>query len=527
MKKQIKIFGVIALTLCLSGCNEFLNEVPDNRTEIDAPDKISQLLTSAYPKGNWAQVANVMGDGVQAFVDGSVTVTNDHAFHWRDSKETNQDSPDYFWKACYTAIANANYALEAIEQTPDPTQQQAYQRSEALLCRAFAHFLLVNLFAKTYEPGGTNDSPGIPYVDTPETVVVEQYKRRTVAYVYRRIQEDMEEGLATVAPESNFKVPACHFTEKAARAFASRFYLYKGDYGKVLEMTNAVIPEPIRAENGNVAVGDLANVWAATYFAPFKSAAWGTDPAIIEPAFRSATSKHNLLMGEGVSYLAASRSYRYSFANNAYLPGSSKTNITGGYWPWSIRGWQSIGAWYYAKISSYFYYLTPSTGYNMVMFPFFRAEELLLNRIEAKIHLNMLDAAMNDFNVYFRQRTGATSGQPASAYNETSHVLNQTKVDAYWETTIESSDFYMNQYNPMGVKGWTDNRKALLCTLLDTRRCEFFMEGIRWFDILRYKIPVTHVDIDGTMETLEPGDLRRVWQIPETAELSGLELNPR
>ena len=36
-------------SLTLAACNDFLDELPDNRTELDTPDKINRLLVSAYP----------------------------------------------------------------------------------------------------------------------------------------------------------------------------------------------------------------------------------------------------------------------------------------------------------------------------------------------------------------------------------------------------------------------------------------------------------------------------------------------
>ena len=33
-----------------SSCNDFLNVNPDNRTQIDTPEKVRQMLVSAIPK---------------------------------------------------------------------------------------------------------------------------------------------------------------------------------------------------------------------------------------------------------------------------------------------------------------------------------------------------------------------------------------------------------------------------------------------------------------------------------------------
>jgi hypothetical protein len=53
-------------------------------------------------------------------------------------------------------------------------------------------------------------------------------------------------------------------------------------------------------------------------------------------------------------------------------------------------------------------------------------------------------------------------------------------------------------------------------------------EGMRWLDILRLKIPVKHtLKKEGVVINLGPDDSRRVLQLPKTATLSGLEMNPR
>lgn len=55
------------------------------------------------------------------------------------------DSPYDLWNDCYKAIASANLALQAIEEmgTPHPYPT----KGEALMCRAYAHWVLTNIFA--------------------------------------------------------------------------------------------------------------------------------------------------------------------------------------------------------------------------------------------------------------------------------------------------------------------------------------------------------------------------------------------
>jgi hypothetical protein len=529
MKNNIKTSSIFILFLLLfSGCNSFLDTVPDNRTELDTQEKISQLLTSAYPDAHYAFVTNAMADGVSyrsglsPRAGSTEYQINEEAYLWRDSRATRSDAPAGFWNACYYAIAGANHALAAIDAASNQ-EAYKYQRSEALLCRAFAHFLLVNLFAKTYEPNTFNSAPGIPYVDQPETKVLVPYSRTTVEYVYARIEEDLEEALKNLPPETLFKVPAYHFTEKSALTFASRFYLYKGDYQKVIALTSQIVPIPVKAPNGNVSATDPANIWAATYFAAFKQ--WPSNISEIGTQFRMASNKHNFLLRETYSFLARSWTCQYGSMYNT-LPSSTVRNITDGYWPFaSFYNTGFRDAYYLGKFLEYFFYTTSDTGYPMIMFPFIRAEEALLNRIEAEIHLEQFNRAINDLNVYFRQRSGSEAANISSPYNETTMVLTQEKINKYWTASL--SENFLKQYNAFGASAWNDDKIALTLTLLDARNAEYAQEGFRWFDILRYKIPVYHPTMSGPIQILLPDDPRRIWQIPEDATNRGLEANPR
>jgi hypothetical protein len=81
--------------------------------------------------------------------------------------------------------------------------------------------------------------------------------------------------------------------------------------------------------------------------------------------------------------------------------------------------------------------------------------------------------------------------------------------------------------------GSADDKQALTSTLLDLKRPEFLFEGMRWFDICRYKMTVTHSYVDGgtpghtVTVTNTATDPRRLIQLPQSVILSGLALNPR
>ena len=141
---------------CVSSCDA-LDEAPDNRTEIDTPDKVRKFLTSGYPVSTPAVICELCGDN---FVDNNVVLAATHndafsifheeAYKWEDITNYNtseQDTPYQVWEAYYAGIAVANHAIKAMqEMSSDPAKdtQLAHSWGEAHLLRAYLHFVLTS-----------------------------------------------------------------------------------------------------------------------------------------------------------------------------------------------------------------------------------------------------------------------------------------------------------------------------------------------------------------------------------------------
>ena len=72
-----------------------------------------------------------------------------------------------------------------------------------------------------YNEATASENLGIPYITAPETSVGVAYDRGTLQEVYEKIDADIEAALPLIEG-INFDVPAYHFNEKAAYAFAAR-----------------------------------------------------------------------------------------------------------------------------------------------------------------------------------------------------------------------------------------------------------------------------------------------------------------
>ncbi len=120
-----------------------------------------------------------------------------------------------------TTIANANQALSAIEELGGPkTAKLQASKGEALICRAYAHWVLVNMFCMHYNTNHPDDL-GVPYMEHAETELNPKYSRGTVAGVYEKMIEDIETGIPLI-DDAIYSAPKYHFNYKAACCFASR-----------------------------------------------------------------------------------------------------------------------------------------------------------------------------------------------------------------------------------------------------------------------------------------------------------------
>ena len=241
MKKINLCYTIVLGALALTSCDDFLDKMPDNRATIDTEEKVTKILVSAYATHNANLILEMASDNARD--NGSTytmgTLTQEEAYLWQPITETDNDSSKDLWDACYGAAAAANQALQAIDEMGNPANLQA-QRGEALLCRAWAHFQLANVFCLAYNPQTANTDMGLPYALAPETEVKPDYQRGTMEELYAHINADIEEGLPLI-DDKIYTVPKYHFNKKAAYAFAARFNLYYQKWDKTIEYANAAL----------------------------------------------------------------------------------------------------------------------------------------------------------------------------------------------------------------------------------------------------------------------------------------------
>lgn len=101
--KRTNIYHIITLASTLlwgmTSCGNFLDELPDNRTELDSELKIAKLLVSAYPEATPNEIFELYSDNTDDNgPDFSyLQLSERDLYSWIDTNEEYQDTPHYLW----------------------------------------------------------------------------------------------------------------------------------------------------------------------------------------------------------------------------------------------------------------------------------------------------------------------------------------------------------------------------------------------------------------------------------------------
>ena len=521
MKKYIG-FSIIALGLTLTSCDDWLDKLPDNRMELQTPSDVSSLLVSAYPSSHPAYLLEMYSDNTDECVNPSWSEASRfqaQAYNWEDITETGEDeSPQELWNRHYLAIASANAAIDLIEGKGSPAEYTE-QLGEALLCRAYAMFQLSTVFCKAYNPATASTDLGLPYPTHPEKVVGTVYTRGTMEDLYGQIDKDLQRGLPLVS--SNYSKPKFHFNTEAAKAFAARFYLYKGDFAKAITYATEVLGADPTAK---------ARDWDAY-------AALNMNQQIRPEAWVSADEKCNFLLQTVYSEWGAisgpyiygdkyAHSYRITYDEDIASKGPfGAANSTFKQRVWSNT---ALAKLFHRKVPYEFEYtdLQAGIGYAHAEYAVFTTEQLLLERAEAYALSGELQKAVDDYNtimkIYQNYPKTFTLKQIVDFYNG---------VDYYTPKKATVKKHFVKPVYTIDAEG--SDQEALLQAILHLRRIMEQGEGYRMQDVKRYGIVIyrrqtnTSFTISAVTDSLTVDDPRRAIQLPQDVITSGLEPNDR
>ena len=522
---------MLASVAILASCSDQLDTLPDNRTTLDTPKKIAGLLVTAYPDRTPTLFNEWMSDNTD-YMGAQNSQGNrggDQYFFWQEQTEGGNDSPEQVWMLYYEGVYKANEALAAIEDQGGPKNDiLRNSKGEALLIRAYDHFILANEFCRPYNGKTSTKDAGLYYATgiADFSAAAEQSNRGTVADVYAKIAADIEAGIPLL--NDTYEVPKYHFNKQAAYAFATRFYLYYEKWEKAKEYADKLL--------GSNPAASLRDYRALQAMPLSKS-----EQAVkIAEAYCSASADCNLLVQTSVSNAGMALapwliSKRYTLTN--YLAETElfqSNNIWGTssnlIWkPFTVNQGESNFA-LLMKLPREFEVVntTTGTGYLHTLNVDFTMDEALLNRAEAEIMLGQNDAACADMTIWMKN------------FFNTNVTLTPTSVQTYFKTVpyayadaakmVPSFKKHISPRFTIDVEGSV--QESLLQCLLNFRRIETVHQGMRWMDIRRYNIEIPRrlIGANGrpskNLDWLEKDDPRQVVQIPQSIREAGVAGNP-
>lgn len=522
---------MLASVAILASCSDQLDTLPDNRTTLDTPKKIAGLLVTAYPDRTPTLFNEWMSDNTD-YMGAQNSQGNrggDQYFFWQEQTEGGNDSPEQVWMLYYEGIYKANEALAAIEDQGGPKNDiLRNSKGEALLIRAYDHFILANEFCRPYNGKTSTKDAGLYYATgiADFSAAAEQSNRGTVADVYAKIAADIEAGIPLL--NDTYEVPKYHFNKQAAYAFATRFYLYYEKWEKAKEYADKLL--------GSNPAASLRDYRALQAMPLSKS-----DQAVkIAEAYCSASADCNLLVQTSISSAGMAlapwlSSKRYTLTN--YLSETElfqSNNIWGTssnlIWkPFTVNSGESNFA-LLMKLPREFEIRNTTTGFGYLrtLNVDFTMDEALLNRAEAEIMLSQNDAACADMTIWMKN------------FFNTNVTLTPTSVQTYFKTVpyayadaakmVPSFKKHISPRFTIDAEGSV--QESLLQCLLNFRRIETVHQGMRWMDIRRYNIEIPRrlIGVNGrpskNLDWLEKDDPRQVVQIPQSIREAGVAGNP-
>lgn len=423
-------------------------------SEMTISDLVS-LAEQLYPENSPAMIAELSGDN---FVDNNVLVPNtnltpmygflDQLFNWQpvdadDPNANRPDAPRKVWTDYQARIAIAGVMVEATQllEAQHPTLAADLQmlRGEAMLERA--------------------------------------HLRLTLRYIFKTnitdadIESDITAGLPLLgnANEGN----ARRMNPRAAHALAARYYLLKHNWQQVLIHTNAALgdnpAEQFRpwADYQQTAV---ISEKLSDYYDPAAKCNY-----LVEHTYsmrdriifnmRYATNGdavYGTFMAKGPNWTSYTLP---AFTSNLY-----------------VAGGQEYGVWLF-RAYEFFEYTDEELGIGYVCNDYtpYTAEETLLMRAEARFYLGDTEGCLADLNLWTQSKL-------------VTQELTLDRINSFFSSTGSLANLA-----DMESTGWSQqdittaySQNALASCILYFRRIETIYDGLRWMDIQRYGLTITH-----------------------------------
>ncbi|MHC1780485.1 MAG: RagB/SusD family nutrient uptake outer membrane protein [Bacteroidales bacterium] len=202
MKKVIYslLTGAILLTI---SCSKFTDIEPKGKNLLTTTDQLEMLLNKTFMM--WDDDMRWMsGDVIRTFQNIPTLLSNPNKtlpaiiYSWDEAnidKMAELTAYDWTYETCYVNIGQiSNAILLRVDHATGHESLKNQLKSEALVLRAYYHYILVNKFAKAFNPSTAASDPAIPYLKE-DFDISTPTKKSTVKEVYDNIITDLDKAI--------------------------------------------------------------------------------------------------------------------------------------------------------------------------------------------------------------------------------------------------------------------------------------------------------------------------------------------
>lgn len=216
---------VSLLILSAAACEDYTDLTPKGSLVIETADQFLETVSlpnRGYPINNfqylsddqWMKEADVIGK-----------TPNINTINFTFDETTDRVSllnTSSFYNQAYTYINRWNTIISLVDDSKGEASTKQLAKAEAKIYRAYDHFLLVNTYAKGYDPQTAATDGGICIMDKFDLEA--QPSKSTVAQVYAFIQKDIDEALPYLQEKP---MDVYHPSLAFAYAFKAKVHLFK------------------------------------------------------------------------------------------------------------------------------------------------------------------------------------------------------------------------------------------------------------------------------------------------------------
>lgn len=249
--KKIIISVICFSAIFFSSCDDFLEEVSqDQVTPKTAEDYMQFLYGEVYKKANdgyYHTWLDLMTDDCKSFAKksslGSDTRIEGWGYYtWQKDPEVRMDglvNSDNAWAHYYHNILMVNIVLYNADEVGGSDEERAQLKAECHMIRAYAYWMLVNLYGEPYDPDTAEKALGIPVNDL-VGAEDKKFTRASVAEIYRLITSDIAQALEEFELSGGGKT-IFRWNRNAANVFASRVALYMKNWDDAIKYASAAL----------------------------------------------------------------------------------------------------------------------------------------------------------------------------------------------------------------------------------------------------------------------------------------------